>query len=85
MIHSQLIDYVYNAIGPVDTDIFDKLTRTFTAEHVANCANLVSPKMKCADPSNKTRYLWGICRKNAGSKDYIKKKEIKELNFSFKI
>jgi hypothetical protein len=85
MIYSELVDYVYEKIGPIDPDIFMKMTRLFTFEYIAGCSTMVTPSIQRENPTNKTKYLWGVCKKNATSRDYIKKRDIKEFSTSFKI
>ena len=76
MTYKELINFAVQNRGQFFWPLFGKMTKQFTYEFLCKCILLVPQTI--SDPTQKSKYLYGICKKNAMDSDYkIGKRQLK--------
>lgn len=67
--------------GKINWGMIGRLLSTFTYEHISKCLSIIPDRVwNTFQPTDKVKYLWAICRKEASMKDYQNKS--KDLPFN---
>lgn len=79
MTYKEIVKYAEEQIGPVYYFIFGKLNQKYRQKFLISCIDAFPENKKKENSYDRTRYLAGICRKQA-TKDSYKKRNIFNLD-----
>ena len=66
-----LTDYIDKRLGTINYVVVTRISKTFNYEHIKKCVDrFPQHKLKKMPPMGKAPYLFAICKKEAGIKDY---------------
>jgi hypothetical protein len=82
--YRKLTDYIQTNLGDIDYAIFGKrIGRIFNYDFIKICVDkFPKDKLPHMSPIQKSKYLLGICKAEAGSADYTKRNNRKLFNES---